>query len=769
MKKKNQRNSKKQAFSLVELLAVLIILGVIALIVTPIIIKLIENAKKEAWRATAYGIVESAKMYHSDELLGVSFEEDIVFDFDEGKPEKLKFHGTVPDGGIVKVNDEGQISIAIHNNKWCATKKYSDAEVFLKRYEKETCVDAELTDDPTITLKGREEDFVGQGQLYIDPGAEAKTVGGKALDYRIEIRKDGDIVDKIDSSHIGDNYMITYIAENNHKIAFVIRTVTVIDMTPQIEFTEPNQNYVKSQNVAILVSAIRPNIISSFEYKIDDGNWIPIYSTHTVITLNTTGEHQITVKAKDNKGYTATKQSGIYKIDATGPEITIDPKEIILEPTEVENYNIFTGVSASDNIEGFIDVRNIRTSGNLSTSLGTYPITYIVSDSLGNTTTAIRTFIVKDKTKPEITILPMNSNGFVKTQLVSIQATDNIGIKSLKYILIKDGVRGNEISINSGETVSLDSSGNYEIEVIAIDNNDNVANKKSGVYKIDRINPTITVPENTVIKITEATSYDLKTGVIVSDNSGVAPTLSYEGNLSASLGTYTITYIATDEAGNVAKANRKFTVIESDGPILSFSKVDTGGSWIKGITVTVSATDQSDLSQFTYEVFRNGNSLGTTNVPVNGKSASDNIILNSDGIYKIKLYAKDIFENESTAFSVAESSNGGYWIDKTAPNTPKVEMRKGSSTGPIYTSNTWSEKKVYVILSYTGSDTSGINHYESSSNGTTWSKMSSNILVVDKEGITNLYFRAVDKAGNTSDSTGQYIVKVDTVLSLIHI
>ena len=33
------------------------------------------------------------------------------------------------------------------------------------------------------------------------------------------------------------------------------------------------------------------------------------------------------------------------------------------------------------------------------------------------------------------------------------------------------------------------------------------------------------MPENTIVKVTDATGYDLVTGITVSDNSGVTPTV----------------------------------------------------------------------------------------------------------------------------------------------------------------------------------------------------------------------------------------------------
>ncbi|MDD3453816.1 MAG: prepilin-type N-terminal cleavage/methylation domain-containing protein, partial [Bacilli bacterium] len=55
----------KKGFTLVELLAVIVILAVIALISVPIILGIIEKSKKGATEDSAYGILEAANLYYA--------------------------------------------------------------------------------------------------------------------------------------------------------------------------------------------------------------------------------------------------------------------------------------------------------------------------------------------------------------------------------------------------------------------------------------------------------------------------------------------------------------------------------------------------------------------------------------------------------------------------------------------------------------------------------------------------------------------------------
>ena len=54
----------KKGFTLIELLAVIIILAVIALIATPVVLNVIENSKKEAFKDSVYGAIDAAKYYY---------------------------------------------------------------------------------------------------------------------------------------------------------------------------------------------------------------------------------------------------------------------------------------------------------------------------------------------------------------------------------------------------------------------------------------------------------------------------------------------------------------------------------------------------------------------------------------------------------------------------------------------------------------------------------------------------------------------------------
>src|SRR5574344_395790 len=70
-KKVNQKNKKKKGFTLVELLAVIVVLAIIMIIAIPSVLKSMNNAKKGAFKIECQKVLNTAQSaFQSDEMLG---------------------------------------------------------------------------------------------------------------------------------------------------------------------------------------------------------------------------------------------------------------------------------------------------------------------------------------------------------------------------------------------------------------------------------------------------------------------------------------------------------------------------------------------------------------------------------------------------------------------------------------------------------------------------------------------------------------------------
>ena len=131
MKKRN-----KKGFTLIELLAVIVILAIIALIATPIVMNLINKARKSAAEDSAYGIIKAAETHYAGTLLedlnfkGATFtcESNMCsYKNDENETVELEFNGTKPSSGTITIKPDGKVQITnlIINNYKCNYKENS--------------------------------------------------------------------------------------------------------------------------------------------------------------------------------------------------------------------------------------------------------------------------------------------------------------------------------------------------------------------------------------------------------------------------------------------------------------------------------------------------------------------------------------------------------------------------------------------------------------------------------------------------------------------
>lgn len=120
--------------------------------------------------------------------------------------------------------------------------------------------------------------------------------------------------------------------------------------------------------------------------------------------------------------------------------------------------------------------------------------------------------------------------------------------------------------------------------------------------------PVIVVnPGDVTLSITN-TTYDVRSGVTVTDNSGITPTLTVSTNLNlGKAGNYVINYTATDRSGNKAVAKRNVTI--TNGNLINLSigdKVVYIGMGMTYVDQTVTATgiDGTDYSSLIVRSYR---------------------------------------------------------------------------------------------------------------------------------------------------------------------
>ncbi len=113
-----------KGFTLIELLAVIVILAVIALIATPLIMNVINDAKKNSFKDSAYGIIKAVElraMEGSLEGLNGTYKVKIT-----GENPDVHYSGDIPTIGIAVIDSSGQVKVYMCNDSYCATNTDTD-------------------------------------------------------------------------------------------------------------------------------------------------------------------------------------------------------------------------------------------------------------------------------------------------------------------------------------------------------------------------------------------------------------------------------------------------------------------------------------------------------------------------------------------------------------------------------------------------------------------------------------------------------------------
>ncbi len=244
-----------------------------------------------------------------------------------------------------------------------------------------------------------------------------------------------------------------------------------------------------------------------------------------------------------------TVQKGVT--DTTPPIIQIiGPSTISLE--KGTNYSD-AGATAKDDKDGAVTV---TTSGTVNTSVvGTYKITYTATDKAGNTATSVRVVNIvssADTTSPVIHIIGPST--------ISLEKGANYSDAGASAQDDKDSI----VSVITSGNVNTSVVGTYKITYTATDKAGNTATPVVRVVNIvpiaDTTPPIIQIIGPSTISLEKGTNYP-DAGATAQDNKDGEVSVITSGSVNTSVvGTYKITYTATDKAGNTSSKIRTITI-----------------------------------------------------------------------------------------------------------------------------------------------------------------------------------------------------------------
>lgn len=139
---------KWNGFTLMELLAVFVVIAIIALIVFPIVGNVVSASKKKAFSNSVEGLKQAIFLdYQKDYYAGVReyrYENETLTLLSVNGAEKnknIKVEGIIENGvGTLFVDKDGNTSLMVYNTEWCAVKEFTDNEVTVEEKTEDNCI-----------------------------------------------------------------------------------------------------------------------------------------------------------------------------------------------------------------------------------------------------------------------------------------------------------------------------------------------------------------------------------------------------------------------------------------------------------------------------------------------------------------------------------------------------------------------------------------------------------------------------------------------------
>src|SRR6056300_429364 len=447
------------------------------------------------------------------------------------------------------------------------------------------------TTAPVITLIGSNPLTVERYATYNDPGATSYG-GGSVI-----------VSSSVNTSTVG-SYTVTYTStDDQNNQTQVTRTVNVVDTTaPVITLTGDNPLTVE-----------RYSTYSEPGATADGGEDVVITGT---VNMSVVGTYTRTYTATDDQNNTSSKTRTVNVVDTTPPVITLSGDN----PLTVERYSTYNEPGATSN-----GGETVIISSSVNTSIvGSYTVTYYATDDNNNNTSVTRTVNVEDTTGPVITLAGANPltverystysepgptanggedvviSGSVNTSVVgtynlTYTATDDEDNQSqiIRTVYVEDTtppvitlLGANPLTVerystysepgataDGGEDVvitgSVDTSvvGTYTRTYTATDDEGNQSQVTRTVNVEDTTGPVITLSGDNPFTVERYSTYS-EPGATADGGEDVF----ISGTVNTSVvGTYTVTYTATDDEGNQSQVTRTVDVEDTTGPVITLS------------------------------------------------------------------------------------------------------------------------------------------------------------------------------------------------------
>lgn len=435
---------------------------------------------------------------------------------------------------------------------------------------------------PTITLIGDEILYLEYKAVYKDPGAWFNdNYDGRYKIYpsTIMLRREGEEdrveVSNVDTSILG-TYTLTYYQEDssgNPPEDVAVRTVVVRDKTPPVITLLGSNPYILRYGTEYVDPGYK--VIDNYDGDITNNEELV---TVTKVIGNTLGTYYVYYNAMDthkNKSVEVIREVVvldlvspiIYFTDACPQYMYIEALTGVYDPKcnlPGDGYRVVDDyvpdIDVIQNwvvVEGEVDI----------TRVGTYEITYNVSDRSGNKAVTLTRYVnVVDTTPPVLTLKP-NEDGDINFYVEVFTQYNDPGYNVVDNY---DAYHGLETTVDVSHNINLNKINTYTVTYIATDSN---GNESEPVYREitvrDSVPPVVTLIGEAEYTIERGTKY-AEYGATAKDNyDGMIATIEITGAPTGmERDKFEVQYCATDSSGNKGCATRIVIVEDTVAPVV---------------------------------------------------------------------------------------------------------------------------------------------------------------------------------------------------------